>query len=135
MHSSPRPPRGNALFGLIAILVVLAIILYLAFGNLGGTSYTQQVAQTKSNARDLAVRLNTQQWSILIAQYRQAHDKLPASAADLEQALSDPWGNAVTFTFEEDRRSGRTRVTYRSNGRDGEAGTEDDIAQTEDLPF
>lgn len=130
--------HGNAAFGLIALLVVMAIILFLFFGNAGGGSYSQQVVETRRQGQAMAIRLNTQQLSILIATHRQTTGKLPRGVADLEapaNAFRDPWGQPITFVCEEDRASGGTKVTYRSNGPDGEPNTEDDIVQTETLPF
>lgn len=130
--------RGNAAFGLIALLVVMAIILFLYFGNAGGGSYSQQVVETRRQGQAMAVRLNTQQLSILIATHRQSTGKLPGALEELEappNAFRDPWGQPISFTCEEDRATGGTRVTYRSIGADGQPNTEDDIVQVETLPF
>jgi hypothetical protein len=131
--------RGHGALILI-VLITLAIALYLMFGNMGGTSYMQQVGQTKQRGRELAQDLSTRQLSILIAQYRTEQNRLPKTAADLdnEAAFRDQWGGPITFTFEEAGRGGGpagTTVIYRSNGPDGIAGTEDDIEKREILPY
>jgi hypothetical protein len=131
--------RGNA--GLIiVVLLALAIILYLMFGNMGGgKSYMGTVASTRKQAKQTVQDINTQQMSMLIAMYRQRNGKLPKSPADMDddaQFFKDPWGGPLTFTFEESKggRGGATRVVYHSNGPDGEAKTEDDVTKTDTLP-
>jgi hypothetical protein len=127
--------RGHGAL-ILVVLIAMAIMLYLMFGSGGGgKSYMQQMSTTRQNAKATVQDINTQQLSILIAQYRVDNGKLPAKGADLENdvALRDPWGNAMTFTFEDER--GRTKVTYRSRGPDGEANTEDDVTKSETLPF
>jgi type II secretory pathway pseudopilin PulG len=118
------------------VLIALAIILYLAFGNMGGTSYTQQAAKTRQQARVTAQEISTRQLSILIAQYRVEQGRLPETPADLDNDLAfrDPWGGQITFTFEE-RGPGPTTVIYRSNGPDQEPGTADDVEVRDTLPY
>lgn len=128
--------HGNVAFGLIGLLIVVAIIALLMVGNFGGGSYANHVSQTRKQGRETAAEISTQQLSILIAQYRQENGKLPKGPADLEQpgVFNDPWGNEMTFTFETDK-FGKTKVTYRSKGPDGESGTPDDVNRTDTLPF
>jgi hypothetical protein len=127
--------RGHGAL-IVVVLIALAIVLYLMFGNMGGTSYMQQVGETRKQGRAMVETLNTRQLSILIAQYRVEHDRLPRTAADLgnEAAFRDRWGGPITFTFEESP-SGHTVVIYHSNGPDGERGTELDIEQRDTLPY
>lgn len=141
--------RGNMAFGLLALLVVAAIVLYLLFG-MGGTGtvaspggggsntggYVGAVAGTKKNAKSIASQLNTKQMATLAAQYRQTNNKLPGSVADLEApapTITDQWGNTVSISFQEVGNA--TRMSVRSNGADGQANTADDVVTTEDLPF
>lgn len=133
---SGQTRRGGAAFGIIGLLIVVAIILYLMFGNMGGgSSYADKVNTTRKQGREMANELSTQQMTLLIAMYRQNNEKLPKKPADLESpgSFNDQWGQEMTFTFEES--GGRTKVTYHSIGPDGEANTEDDIKRTDTLPY
>jgi competence protein ComGC len=131
----PHPPRTGHGALLIMVLIGIALILYLAFGNMGGTSYMQQVKQTKDKGEDAVRQISTQQMSILISMYREQNKSLPASPADLESpgAFNDPWGREMTFSFT--TKNGRTIVTYHSAGRDGEPKTEDDTTYEDTLPY
>jgi len=134
-YTRPSPSnRGNGIL-LLVILITLAIALYLMFGNMGGTSYMQQVQQTKKKGREMVNEISTQQMSLLIAMYRQNNSKLPKEPADLDSpgAFNDQWGKEMRFTFEEKKGQG-TIVTYISAGPDGEFGTEDDVKRTDVLP-
>ncbi len=128
---------GSVGFGLVGLLVVLVIILviYSVQTGGGGKSYPQQIAETKRQSVEVAQQISTQQLTILLAQYRQENNKLPKSPADLDNpgVFRDQWGNEMTFTFED--RGGVTKVTFRSNGPDGEGGTADDVVRTDTLPF
>lgn len=144
--------RGNGAL-ILSLLIVMAIILYLYFGTggsggsgngstskpgSGGSSYIGQVQQTRKKGREEAIAINTQQLSILIAQYRQENNgKLPKTPSDMEGggAFNDQWGHEMTFSFEENKQTGKTTVKYHSNGPDGEPNTEDDITRTDVLPF
>jgi hypothetical protein len=132
-----RTVRGSAAFGLIALLVVLAIVLLLYFGNAGGGNYAQQLSEARKQGQRLEMRLNTQQLTLLIATYRQQNGKMPRTWEEMEAppaAYTDPWGHAMTVAVEEER-AGGARVTYRSAGPDGEPNTGDDLVQTDALPF
>jgi len=130
---SASRPGGGAL--ILVVLLALVIVLVLYFGNFGGGSYAGQIAQTRKSGRAMAVEMNTQQLVTLIAQYKLANNKLPGTPEDLDApgAFRDPWGNPVTFTFS-DAGGGRTNVTFRSAGPDGQDGTADDVNKTEPLP-
>jgi hypothetical protein len=151
--------RGNAAFGLLALLIVAAIILYLMFGmggkgsstagtgsggnnsGSGGGGYLGAAAGARNSGRELAKELNAHEIARMIAIYRQTNSKLPATVADLEapaQSTADRWGNQITFTFSESGgggAGGTTKVLIRSNGPDGEPNTADDVVTTEDVPF
>jgi predicted PurR-regulated permease PerM len=138
MKTTNRRPvrRGHGAL-IIMVLLAIAIILVLMFGSFGGGgSYSQQLSQTRKQGRALAQDLETRQLSILIAQYRVENNRLPKSAADLENdiAFRDRWGGTITFTFQENT-GGPTTVIYHSNGPDGVRGTEDDIEKRETLPY
>jgi hypothetical protein len=142
--------RGHGAL-IIVVLLALAIVLYLMFGMStgggsgagstskggGGSTYMGQVSKTRKQGKAMAQDISTQQLTILLAQYRQENNnKLPKSPTDLadsQSAFKDPWGNELTFSFEDQR--GKTVVTYRSKGPDGEANTEDDVSKTDTLPF
>lgn len=135
----PQQRRGNAGFGLLGMLIVMAIVLYMMFGT-GGSgkgSYADAVKNTRDQGIETAFNINVQQLSILIAQYRQEHNgKLPTTVAELEAgpgAFMDPWKKEMTFSFKQEAAS--TQVTYRSAGRDGEFNTADDVTATGPLPF
>lgn len=143
---------GNIAFGLLALLVVAAIVLYLLFG-MGGTSnvtpagaggggggggggYVGAVANSRKSGKALASQLNTKQIATLAAQYRQTNNKLPASVADLEApapTITDQWGSTVAISFQEV--GAATKMSVRSAGPDAQMNTPDDVVTTEDLPF
>jgi preprotein translocase subunit SecG len=137
--------RGHGAL-ILVILIAMAIVLYLMFGSsgsggsgaggTGNSSYMGQVSQSRKSGKAVAADISTQQLSILIAQYRQENNnKLPKSPADFDNpgAFKDPWGGELSFAFFETM--GKTMVTYKSKGPDGEAGTEDDVSKTDALPF
>lgn len=131
--ASPRRRGAGAL--ILVVLIALLIILLLYFN----TGYTQQVSQTRKKGKQLAQDINTQQLTIMISQYRQENGKLPTSWDQMEglskESYTDPWGNLMTFRCEDDKRGGKTKVIFHSDGPDGEAKTEDDINRTETLQF
>lgn len=128
--------RGSAAFGLIGLLVVLAIILYLLFGNMGGTSYMDEVNKGRKQGQQASIDMQAEQLLTCITQYQLANDALPKSMEDLEApagAFVDPWGLQVRFSCEKDPRSGHGVVHIVSAGPDGEFDTEDDLTTTRDL--
>jgi len=60
-HRGRRLHRpGSAAFGLIGLLIVVAIILYLMFGTGGGgQSYMQGVQKSRQSGKELGQRINT----------------------------------------------------------------------------
>lgn len=118
------------------ILIVLAIVLYMMFGNTsGGKSYMDTVKQTRDDGRKMVRDIKTDQMSMVIAIYRETSKKLPKTVEELESpgAFNDPWGKEMTFTFQEER--GKTTVVYLSAGPDGEFKTADDKTYTDTLPY
>ncbi len=141
-------------FGLLALLVVAAIVLYLLFGMGGGSTitpgagagggggggggggYVGAVANSRKSGKALASQLNTKQIASLAAQYRQTYNKLPASVADLEApapTITDQWGTMVAISFQDV--GAATKMSVRSAGPDAQMNTPDDVVTTEDLPF
>lgn len=120
---------------LLALLLVVGVVLIMMFGKTGGTSYMDQVKQTRDSGREMAREIRTEQMSLLIAMYREANKRLPKTPADLESpgAFNDGWGKEMTFSFEE--RTGKTMVKYHSAGPDGVAGNDDDKAYADTIPY
>jgi hypothetical protein len=121
---------------LLVVLIAVLIILLLYFAG-GSGSYMNQVKKTRQSGRQVATEISVQQFSILIAQFRQTNGRLPKNVEDMgDDAASfiDPWGNRVTFTIE-DTKNGPTKVRYHSPGPDKEEGTPDDINKTDTLPY
>ncbi|MEX2217505.1 MAG: hypothetical protein WD749_01990 [Phycisphaerales bacterium] len=144
MKNEPAASAGRRGHGalILVVLVAIAIMLVLMFGSFGGgSSYTKAVGGARTQAKARVQDINTQQQSILLAQWRQSNGgKLPKGPADLEEDavhFKDPWGGELTFTFEASRggAGGATKVHYKSKGPDGAAGTEDDVTKTDTLPF
>ncbi|MBL9032283.1 MAG: hypothetical protein JNM80_11350 [Phycisphaerae bacterium] len=144
-----RHGHAGLLIGLLVVVVIVLVLLFGDFSSTGGTtsatgspgggSYAGQVAQTRKSGRETAFSINSQQLTTMIAQYKQEHnDKLPKSWADIEglpkQSYTDAWGNELAFTIEAGPR-GPGKVTYRSNGPDGQPNTSDDIVKVDSLPF
>lgn len=130
--------RGGAGIFLLLLLLGVGLALWLYFGNTGGGSYAQKVVETKKQGEQLNMTLSTRQLGLLIAQYREANGKLPATIEDLEIApgtFTDAWDNPVTFKVKSDKGGPDTVIEYRSAGPDKEEGTEDDIVQEEGLPY
>lgn len=136
-HPNFRTPvrRGNGAL-ILMVLIVVAIGLYLMFGNTGGgKSYMDTVKKTRDDGRKMARDIKTDQMSMVIAIYRQTNNKLPKTVEELESpgAFNDPWGKEMTFTFTDER--GKTNVTYLSAGPDGEFKTADDVTYNDALPY
>ena len=127
---------GRAAIGLIGLLVVTLIVLYLMFGNMGGTTYMDEVDKTRKQGQQVSIDMQSEQLLTCITQYQLTNDALPESMADLdvpENAFVDPWGLQVRFTCEKDPGTGRGVVHIVSAGPDGEFDTEDDLTTTRDL--
>lgn len=137
-HSRLPTRPGWVGFTLIGLLVVLAIVLMLYFGNSGSGSYAGAVAQSRRQGLQLASQINARQLVTLIVQFQLANGRLPQSVDELDAppaSLLDPWGNRLSFSFG-DQPPGQVREVYiHSPGPDGEPDTEDDITQTEPLPL
>ena len=136
---STNPPEtrsGRAAVGLIGLLLVTAIGLYLLFGNMGGTTYMDEVQKGKERGQEVSLDMQAQQLLTSVTQYQLANDALPRTMEDLEApagAFVDPWGLQVRFTCEKEERSGRGVLRIESAGPDGEFETEDDLTVVRDL--
>ncbi|HRQ71808.1 MAG TPA: hypothetical protein PLU35_02140 [Phycisphaerales bacterium] len=130
--------RGNVGFGLIVLLIVLAIGMIVYFGVGGGsTGLAQQAAKSRDMARDVRTAVNTKQLAMLISQFREENGHLPSSPAEVggtRGAFNDQWGTEMRLDFVE-RPGFNTRVVFVSAGPDGEFGTGDDVRYEEELPF
>ncbi|MCW5776345.1 MAG: hypothetical protein KIS87_07910 [Phycisphaeraceae bacterium] len=135
-HTTER--RGNVGFGLIVLLIVLAIGMIIYFGVAGGnTGLVEQAAKSREMARDVRTAVNTKQLAMLIAQHREENGRLPSSPAEVggtRGAFNDQWGTEMRLDFVE-RPGFNTRVVFVSAGPDGEFGTGDDVRYEEELPF
>ena len=133
-----RARRGGAA-GVLVVLITLVIILVVVFMNVGGSgSYAEKLSDTRKQGQELNVQINTDQLKTMILQFKLTNDRLPKDVAELEAgpgAFKDPWGNPITFTYGEQAGAGPQAVTFRSAGRDGEEGTEDDIVINDTLPL
>ncbi len=134
--ASPHRRGSGAL--ILVVLIALLIILILYFGG-GKSSYMNQVSNTRKQGKQVAQDINTGQLTTMISQYRQENGKLPKTWEDMEglprESYMDPWGKPMTFRCEEDKRGGKTKVIFHSDGPDGEPNTEDDINRAETLQF
>jgi hypothetical protein len=137
MSNPIRLSRGRSGHGALLILVLLglAVMLYLYFGNMGGTSYMQQVKTTKDKGQEMARQISTSQMSLLIAMYREQNKSLPKTPADVDSpgAFNDPWGREMTFTFEQTPKG--TKIIYSSLGQDGEPKTGDEKTYEDVIPY
>lgn len=134
-RSNVRP--GWAAFGLIGLLLVMAIMLYLMFGTTGGSGYVEQVKKTRDSGKQLAVDINTRDLLTLIATHQMNTGELPRSIEELDTpavAFKDPWGTVLSFDYVDERATPPT-VIITSAGPDLAFGTEDDIVKQERLPF
>lgn len=132
--------RGFAGFGLIGILLVLAIILFLYFGSTGGNkSYMQTVVETKKNSESLGFAIQAQQLAIFVADYMANHNNKPPTTYEEMGAepssFRDTWGNPFRFTVNAAAPGVPSALTLLSNGPDGKPGTDDDIAASAGLPY
>jgi hypothetical protein len=133
-HPLHRRGMGGAGLGLLVLLLALLIILVMYFGNFGGKSYMQNVANTRKQAIQLKADIDTHNLTELIAAcYLSNNSTLPKNAEETGQAAAfrDQWGHEITFTYKKEGE--KTFVVYRSNGPDGQANTEDDVVKTDEL--
>jgi len=136
---STRRKAGFSGAAILFLLIGVAVILILMFGNFGGgKSYTQAVSDAKKEGENIVQTIDYGQLGMLVAIYRQENDKLPATFADLEVApdtFKDQWGDPVTFRFDTARAADATEVIVVSKGEDGRAGTPDDLETRVRLPY
>lgn len=140
MPSTTPQRRGFSGFGLIIVLLALAVGLFLYFGSTGGgKSYMQNVAGAKKEATSYSVAVQAQQLAILIADYRMNNNgKAPASYDDLGVAASsfnDAWGHPLRFKFDATNPRDAKDFLAISDGPDGAPDTADDLSTRVALQF
>jgi hypothetical protein len=108
--------RGNGLV-LLVLLLVVVVVLVMMFGKTGGTSYMDQVKQTRDSGREMAReiphRADVPAHRHVPRNQQAAPRTLPP---DLESpgAFNDGWGKEMTFSFEE--KAGKTMVKVSLRG-------------------
>ena len=127
---------GSAGLGIHVVLIGLAIVLYLAFGNMGGKSYMKTVADSKKKAEDTVTHIYLNQIAQLVGMYELNHARYPNSMAELLADgndagawSNDPWGTQYTISVDKNTKT----VHITSAGPDTKFGNEDD--QTFDQPI
>jgi hypothetical protein len=138
MHPTVR--RGFSGFGLVVVLLAVAIGLFLYFGSMGGgKSYVQTAVETKKKTEDLSIGIEAQQLAVLIGEYRMSHDgKVPQTYEDLgvqPSSFNDRWGHPLRFRFDAPRPADARDFLAISNGPDGAPDTADDITLRVPLQF
>ncbi len=127
----PVAHRGRAQLGmtLVEILVVLAIIS-LIIGGVSALAFNQLASARIDNAKNQTVQIQQLCEQFMI----QKRGKCPKDLAELKAAgiagkiSKDPWGNDYVIKCPGEHGT----VDVGSNGPDGKAGTEDDIANWQD---
>lgn len=126
-------------FGLIGILIAIAIIAYMMVGAGGQGGVVQQAQTAKQNAAETRVAIDTQQIAVLVAQHHLQNDEYPESPADLgmenHPTFKDAWGR--TFRFELIQPTPRDTPAFYviSDGEDGLPDTADDERRQVTLPY
>lgn len=122
---------GFSGFGLVAILVVLLIVLLLyTTSGPSGKNALQAAQESKEEGEQLAARINEDQISLLVTQYKLEHGRLPATLADLglerRPEYTDEFGNLMYLREGDRAPGGRQTLEIVSPGADGEPDTDDD---------
>jgi len=130
--------------GILGLLIVVAIILYLMVGPMGGgsggtsgaggggTSYLGAVKGARDEGFDIKIQTLAYSLDQMIATYVISNGKYPETFDDMDAppgAFRDPWGNDITFSINK----ANQELTVTSGGPDGEIGTSDDIVHTRQL--
>jgi len=136
---TPTPwRRGGVGGGLILMLLMgVALILVLMFGNLGGKSYMQNVAGAKQKGNETGVDVLAYSLVQMITAVRASDPGAVPTTFDAlgvsESTFIDPWGEPIRWEFDDETRP--KNVTVISNGQDGQPGTEDDVRVEKPLPM
>lgn len=129
--------RGFSGLGIIAILIVLAIVLFMYFG--GKKSYVQTVVEAKKQSEGMNLEIQAQQLGILVAEYRMNHnDAAPKTYNDLgadPASFLDKWGAPLRFRVDPTSAGRPPVLIVTSSGPDGQPDTEDDITTAASLPL
>lgn len=122
-----RGVGGGAM--ILMVLIGVALLLVLMFGNFGGQSYMQGVSGAKKQGEETGVQMLAQSLMQTITAVRATDpEAVPMTFEDLgapASAFIDPWGNPIRWEYDDPARP--TRVIVISDGPDNRAGTEDDI--------
>ncbi len=137
MASFNQPSRPNGYAMILGVLVVLAIVLVMYFGNLTGSgSYVQKVQQTKKDSEVLNLSILAQDLGRAVAIYAMSNnDRMPQTYEDMglsESSYRDPWGNTMRFEIID---GPPRQIALISNGPDGQPDTGDEQRGTAPLNF
>ena len=132
-RTSSRRLRRAAftLLEVMLVLVILAAIAGIAIVNLSGIQDRPNIRLTKTTIAGLKTAMETYRMEVgsYPSQLNDLHEQ-PSDLSDPDKWLQlrkepiedDPWGNAFTYT------NSGADFEIRSNGPDGQAGTDDDIS-------
>lgn len=131
-----RGQGGGAL--ILLLLIGVALILVLMFGNFGGNqSYMQNVANAKKKGDKMGVDVLAYSLVQMITAVRATNpDAVPKTFDDLgtsESAYIDPWGDPIRWEYDDPTHP--TKVTVISDGPDNRPNTEDDVKVEKTLPL
>lgn len=139
-HSLSVRDRGFSGFGLIIVLLAIAVGLFLYFGSTGGQkSYMQNVAGARKEAKTFSIGVQAQQLATLVAEYRMSNNgKAPSTYDDMGVSASsflDEWGHPLRFRFDAPQPRDAKDFLVISDGPDGKPDTEDDVSARVPLAF
>lgn len=128
--------RGNGAL-ILMLLIGVALVLVLMFGNFGGKSYMQNVAGAKKKGNETGVDVLAYSLVQMITAARATNpDAVPTSFEDLgaaESAYIDPWGKPIRWEYDDAKHPKSVRVI--SDGPDGQPGTGDEVVVEKPLPL
>lgn len=129
--------RGNGAL-ILMVLIGVAIMLVVMFGNFGGNkSYMQNVAGAKKKGDTTGVEVLAYSLVQMLTHERAMNpDSVPTTFEAMgttESAFIDPWGKPIRWEFDDPTRP--TSVTVISDGPDGLPGSEDDVVVEKPLPL
>lgn len=130
--------NGSAGLGILVVLIGLAIVLFIAFGNMGGKSYMKTVAEAKEEAEQTVthaylaeIARMTGMYELTNARYPNSMDELIAFAGEGGVWANDPWGNPYAISVDANAKT--VRIT--SAGPDGQPGNDDDQTFDQRIPM
>ena len=131
--------RGIGGGGMILMLLIgVALVLVLMFGNFGGNqSYMQNVATGKKKGNEMGVDVLAYSLVQMITAVRASDaDAVPMTFDDLgvsESAYIDPWGDPIRWVYDDPKHP--KSVIVISDGPDNRPDTEDDVRVEKVLPL